>query len=61
MNILLRWALLLAGGGAADFAYYHFIGCASGSCPITSNPSISTAYGAMVGAFLGFGQSHKKE
>ncbi len=40
-------AVLLGGG--AGFAYYHYIGCASGTCPITGNPWISTAYGAMIG------------
>lgn len=36
-------------GGAAGFAYYHFVGCTSGTCPITSNPYISIAYGAFLG------------
>jgi hypothetical protein len=36
-------------GAAGGFAYYSFIGCASGTCPITSNPWISTGYGAVVG------------
>ena len=45
--------LLAAGLGAAGgFAYYHFVGCASGTCPITSNPFISTAYGALVGLLV---------
>ena len=43
-------------GSAAGFAYYHFIGCASGTCPITSNPYISTAYGALIGIVLTTGQ-----
>ncbi len=45
---------VLAGvlGAAGGFAYYYFIGCASGTCPITSNPFISTAYGALVGLLL---------
>ena len=34
------------------FAYYYFVGCASGTCPITSNPYVSTAYGALVGLLL---------
>lgn len=39
-------------GAAAGYAYYHFIGCASGSCAITSSPVNSTAYGALMGYLL---------
>jgi hypothetical protein len=42
-------------GALAGFAYYSFIGCTTGSCPITSNPWISTGYGALIGAVLAFG------
>lgn len=46
-----RAAAMLAGA-AAGYAYYYYIGCASGSCPITGNPYISTAYGALIGYVL---------
>ncbi|MBI5464506.1 MAG: hypothetical protein HY966_06100 [Ignavibacteriales bacterium] len=36
-------------GAAGGYAYYYFVGCVSGTCPITSNPYISTAYGAVIG------------
>lgn len=39
-------------GGLGGFAYYHFVGCASGTCPITSNPYITIAYGALLGYLL---------
>ena len=42
----------VALGAIAGYAYYHFIGCTSGSCPITSNPWISTVYGAAMGGLL---------
>jgi len=36
-------------GAALGFAYYRFIGCQSGACPLTSNPWISSGYGALIG------------
>jgi hypothetical protein len=39
-------------GGLLGFAYYKFVGCASGACPLTSNPWISTLYGALMGALI---------
>lgn len=39
-------------GAAGGYAYYRFIGCKSGACPITANPWISTLYGAVVGGLL---------
>jgi len=39
-------------GGVGGFAYYHFVGCTSGTCPITSNPYISIIYGALLGYLL---------
>lgn len=47
-------------GGIVGFAYYHFVGCASGTCPITSSPYISTIYGALMGYLL-FDMFKKKE
>jgi hypothetical protein len=51
---ILKLVGYVGAGGALGFAYYYFIGCASGACPISSNPYISTLYGAFVG-FLGGG------
>jgi len=42
--------LLFAGGG---FAYYHYVGCNSGACPIASSPVVSTVFGAVIGASVG--------
>jgi hypothetical protein len=39
-------------GAAGGYSYYHFVGCATGTCPITSNPYISTGYGAFLGLVL---------
>ena len=47
-----RRAIFGIVGAAGGFAYYYFIGCASGACPISSNPYISTAYGTLMGLFI---------
>lgn len=39
-------------GAIVAYLYYHFVGCANGTCVITSNPWISTSYGAMMGGLL---------
>ena len=50
-------------GGILGYAYYHFIGCTTGSCAITSKPFNSTAYGMLMGylMFSVFQKSTKKE
>lgn len=47
-------------GMTGGFLYYYFIGCNSGTCPITSNPYISIIYGGVLG-FLVFDLFKKKE
>ncbi|WP_308420576.1 DUF6132 family protein [Dyadobacter endophyticus] len=42
----------IAIGSVLGYLYYHFIGCSSGTCPITSNPVNSTLYGAVMGGLL---------
>jgi hypothetical protein len=42
----------IALGGLAGFLYYHFVGCSSGTCAITSNPYLSILYGGLLGLFL---------
>ena len=39
-------------GAISGFLYYYFVGCQSGTCPITSNPYISIVYGALMGYLL---------
>jgi hypothetical protein len=48
-------------GGLLGFAYYYFVGCKSGTCPITSNPYISILFGAVMGLLLLLDTSKKKE
>jgi len=47
-------------GSLGGYAYYYFVGCSSGACPITSNPWISTAYGAGMGLILTIGERKKQ-
>ncbi|MCW3089418.1 MAG: hypothetical protein JWP81_487 [Ferruginibacter sp.] len=39
-------------GAIAGFVYWQQVGCASGTCMITSKPLNSTVYGALLGALL---------
>lgn len=52
---LLRYLPSVAGialGAAAGYAYYVYVGCSSGSCPITSSPYMSIIWGAVTGYLL---------
>ncbi len=48
----LRIIIGMLGGGALGFAAYKFIGCTSGTCPLTSNPWVSTLLGLGLGAMF---------
>ncbi len=39
-------------GAIAGYLYYFYVGCASGTCAITSKPLNSTFYGAVMGSLL---------
>lgn len=39
-------------GCVAGYAYYYYLGCASGTCAITSKPLNSTLYGGLMGGLL---------
>ena len=47
-------------GAVLGFGYYSYIGCASGTCAITSNPYISTVYGAMMGLVFAWPAKEKE-
>ncbi len=62
LKFVLKYKSYIIGallGAVAGFLYWKFVGCASGSCPITSKWYNSTLYGLMMGALLG--SSSKKK
>lgn len=55
MNLLKKYWLTVTGafvGLVAGYFYWLYIGCASGTCPITSNPLNSSVYGAIMGGLF---------
>jgi hypothetical protein len=50
--MILKLVMGVVIGGGLGFAFYKFVGCSTGRCPLTSNPIISTIYGAVLGAFI---------
>jgi phage shock protein E len=55
MQFIVKYKLTLIGvllGAIAGYMYYSYIGCASGTCAITSKPLNSTLYGALMGGLL---------
>ncbi len=59
-NRYLKISFFVLLGGIGGFAYYYFIGCQTGTCPITRNPYISTSYGILIGLVLSFDSRKKK-
>jgi len=53
-------ALGVVLGGLAGFAYYYYIGCATGTCPLQSNPYVMTGYGVLLGLVLGIPAKQKQ-
>jgi hypothetical protein len=51
----------LLAGGALGYAYYHFIGCRGGSCPMWADPWRSSLIGAAFGAILLFDTRSKSD
>jgi hypothetical protein len=39
-------------GAGLGFGWYKLVGCSTGSCPLTSNPVVSSLYGAIMGVLI---------
>ena len=39
-------------GLVSGYIYYYYVGCASGTCTITSKPSNCTLYGGLMGGLF---------
>lgn len=58
---LVKISMFILIGGIGGFAYYYFIGCRTGTCPITQNPYISTSYGMLIGLIISFDSKKKQK
>ncbi len=50
-----RYGLTLLGvisGALGGFLYWYYVGCVSGTCPITASPLNSTLWGMLMGGLL---------
>ena len=55
LQLIARYKLALIGlllGCIGGYLYYYFVGCADGTCAITSSPVNSTLYGGLMGGLL---------
>jgi len=53
MKTMLRIVIGVVIGGALGYANYKFIGCRTGTCPLSSNPWVSTVVGMVLGGSIG--------
>ena len=50
--MIVRLIIGVVVGGLLGYGAYRFIGCSTGTCPLTANPWISTILGIVFGAML---------
>lgn len=53
--LLKKYGLTLLGivlGVLGGYLYWKFVGCSSGTCPITSSPIYSSIWGGVIGGLL---------
>lgn len=55
MNFIKKNILVFVGiaiGALAGYLYWKYVGCITGTCAITSNPTSSMIYGSAMGGLL---------
>lgn len=40
-------------GAIAGYLYWSYVGCSTGTCPITASPINSSIYGTIIGILIG--------
>lgn len=50
--MMVRLIIGVIVGGLLGYGVYRWIGCSTGSCPITANPWVSTILGMIIGALM---------
>ena len=50
-----NWTYILGAvvGAIGGYLYWRYVGCTTGTCPITSSPANTIIYGTAMGALLG--------
>jgi len=56
MPMILRMALGGVVGAAIGFGVYYFIGCRTGTCPLTGNPYVAMILWALMGVMVTAGR-----
>ena len=52
LTSILRAIALPLVGSAGGWLYYRYVGCATGTCAVTSSPWLSTGFGCVLGSLL---------
>ena len=52
LTSILRVIALPLVGSAGGWLYYRYMGCATGTCAVTSSPWLSTGFGYILGSLL---------
>ena len=50
LTSILRVIALPLVGSAGGWLYYRYVGCATGTCAVTSSPWLSTGFGCVLGS-----------